>query len=259
MFLDDIVLKAHNYLLTSECKLALAYLVSRGITFEEIKQYKIGYIGKILSNVTDTSEDAQEFNKWIGYKGKFVSNRIVFPIYSEYGNIKGLETRGLDKQALTSTLASKYLISLDKEINKAPVSLLRYRKFYLKNSLLTGCFFGLPNSLPSIWEKKSLFVTEGIFDCISLKKIYPNCISSLTANVNDEQMNWMRRYSNNVILVFDTDKKGKIASEKIKRELSDTFRINSVYLKGSDVNEMLVKEGVKDLKNLIDYQLNSFF
>ena len=42
MFLDNVVDKCHSNLLQASSKIPLAYLVSRGMTVDEIKKYKIG-------------------------------------------------------------------------------------------------------------------------------------------------------------------------------------------------------------------------
>ena len=129
MFLDEVAEKCHANLLTTSAKLPLAYLVSRGITFEEIKKYKIGYIGKVFHNIVpkgSEKEEIENFNKWLGKNGRFVSHRIVFPILDELGNIRGIETRGLDQRAmkiLKPAYKTKFssLIKALAESNYAPI------------------------------------------------------------------------------------------------------------------------------------------
>lgn len=259
MFLDDVVDKCHNNLLTVSSKVPLAYLVSRGITLEEIKKYKIGYIGKSLDNVIETDKDTKNFNKWLGTRGYFIRERILFPITDELGNIKGIETRGLDQRAALSLLP-KYQVSLKDQISKLQESSVRYKKFYLEKSKHTSFFFGLPQNLESIWEEKTVFLTEGIFDLISLCKIKRNCLSTLTANINEQQILWLKRYVDRVILLFDMDKKGKQSIEKIKETLSaDGLLVYSINLKGHDVNDTILKSGTKELEMIINEKMETFF
>lgn len=256
LFLQPVIDKCHANLFTS--KVALAYLISRKVSVDDMKKYKIGYIGKVFSNIKDECADSNLFNKWLGPKGQYIGNRIVFPIYDELGNIKGIETRGLDKTIL-SNIRSEYINTTKEGIQQLPDSTIRYKKFYLTKSKHTACFFGMPSALKSIWDTKYVFLTEGIFDCLSLMKIYPNCVSSMTANINEYQINWLKRYTNKLIFLFDTDKKGKDSVGKLKEKYEKDFLIYSVGLKGDDVNEVEIKSGIGDLKKMVEYKMNMMF
>jgi len=255
MFLDEVVKSCHINLLQPKSKLPLAYLVSRGVSLNEIKKYNIGYLGNIFSNVKEECEDSKLFNKWLGYKGKFVTNRIVFPIYDELGRIKGIETRGLNREAI-SVLKPKFKENLKEEINKLPNSSVRYKKFYLQKYKFSAYFFGLPNCLEHVWKERTVFLTEGIFDAISVLKIKPNCVSSLTANINKYQIDWLKRYADRIIVMYDTDKIGLKAFSKLEEELKkEKFLIWSITVKGDDVNDYEIKYGTKDLKFEIEEKL----
>jgi len=260
VFLDKIVAKCHINLLQPTAKIPLAYLVSRGLTLDEIKKYNIGYTGNFIQNVDPTEhDDSPAFNKWLGTRGKFVKGRILFPIYDELGHTKGIETRGLDKRAMT-ILKPKFKTSLKLLLDKLPDNSIRYKKFYLEKAKQSAFFFGLPNSLKSIWVNKTVFLTEGIFDLLSLLKVIPNAITPMTANINELQINWLKRYVTKTILMFDMDKKGKQAEYKIKQEL-EPFGIGvySIGLKGRDVNEFISKYGVSELKMTIKDKMDYFF
>lgn len=259
MFLDDVVDKCHNNLLKVTSKVPLAYLVSRGITLEEIKRYKIGYLEKSFDNVKGEDLDILNFNKWLGTRGYFVRERIVFPITDELGNIKGIETRALDQRAAESLLP-KYKVAFKDQISKLQESSVRYKKFYLEKSKYSAFFFGLPQNLEAIWKDRTVFLTEGIIDMISLGKIKPNCVSSLTANINEYQILWLKRYAERVILLFDMDAKGQKSIKKIKDTLGeDGLLVYSINLKGHDVNDTMLKNGVKELELIINEKMATFF
>jgi len=259
MFLDDVTKQCHINLLQPTAKLPLAYLVSRGISLKEINRYNIGYLGHCFNNVKEDCEDSKLFNKWLGHRGKFVGNRIVFPIYGETGEIKGIETRGLDKRAM-SILKPKFKENFKEAVDRLPENTTRYKKFYLQKYKFSAYFFGLPGALESIWKEKTVFLTEGIFDAISILKLKPNCISSLTANINEHQLNWLRRYSEKVIVLFDTDKKGISAYNKIEETLEkEKFLIWSISLNEKDVNEYEMKFGLKDLNYELEEKLKLKF
>lgn len=258
MFLDDFADKSHLNLLQTNSKLALAYLVSRGITLEEIKKYKIGFSPISYKNIKSDEKEAENFNKWIGFNGKFIKKRLVFPIYDEMGKIRGVETRSLDKRSM-GVLKPNFKKSMANLINSLPESEIRYKKFYFEKNKFLPNFYGLPDALDSIWETKTVFLTEGIFDLLSIRKVKPNCLSPLTANVSQYQINWLKRYVDKIILLFDMDEKGKEAAEKMKNNLGNNFVIHSIPFKGKDLNDYLVKNGEIDLKYYIESKLDTIF
>lgn len=261
MFLQTVADKCHANLLNSSSKLPLAYLVSRGVSFEEIKRYKIGYIGKVLPNINPKGEDKKEienFNKWLGTNGKFVTHRIVFPILDEMGNIRGIETRGLDQRAM-KVLKPVYKERFASLVDALPETSIRYKKFYFEKSKFMPVFFGLDSCLDEIWKTGTVFLTEGILDALPLKKIKENTLSSLTANLNDYQINWLRRYVKKVILLFDMDEKGKKSVIRLKKILGNDFAVHSIGLKGKDVNDFIVKYGDTELKKLIEDKMEFIF
>ena len=249
--------KCHNNLFSS--KLALAYLVSRSITVDDMKKYKLGFIGNLISNIEGSDTETLRFNKeWLGKQGQYVRYRIVIPIFDELGTVKGIETRALDKAAV-EILKPEYKKSLQVTIATLPDSSVRYKKFYYEKSKFSACFFGLPNNLKTIWDNKTVFLTEGVFDCLSALRCYPNCLSTLTANINDYQISWLKRYVKKIILLYDSDKRGNKAVENILKYRSSDFLIYSIGLKGLDVNELEIKCGLRELKSIIDYKLSMIY
>ena len=178
MFLDDFIERSHCNLLQTTAKLPLAYLVSRGVTLQEIKKYKLGFSGTFMPNVDESLDpEAKHFNKWLGWRGKFIKGRLVFPIYDGLGNVKGIETRALDRRSM-DVLKPRFKESLKHLIDATPENEIRYKKFYFEKSKFTSTFFCLPGSLESIWETRTVFLTEGILDLLTVLKIKPNCLSS---------------------------------------------------------------------------------
>lgn len=259
MFLDDFIEISHCNLLQPSSKLPLSYLVSRGVTLKEIKQYKLGFSPSFFTNIDEKdNDDTANFNKWLGWKGRFVKKRIVFPIYDELGNAKGIETRALDRRSM-DVLKPKFKESLKEVIASLPESEIRYKKFYLGKNKFTATFFGLPNTLESIWKTRTVFLTEGILDLLTLLKIKPNGISSLTANLNKYQIEWLKRYVDRVILIFDPDKKGRESVDRLKKTLGKELQVDSLSLKGKDINDYMLKYGLTDLKNQIEDKLQTIF
>ena len=262
MFLNDVVEQCHANLLQKSAALPLAYLISRGVTLLEIKQYRIGYIGNIFSAPSQIDSkfelDQQHFNKWSGSFGKNVRSRIVFPIYDALGNLQGIETKGLDKAAVQKDLKPKYKDSFKLAISGLPEKSMRYYKFYLSETKHSAIFFGLPQSLKSIWETQSIFLTEGIFDCLSILKLYPNCVSSLTANLGVPQKDWLRRYVKKIYLLYDADKIGNAAISKLKQEYGDTFYICPIQFKNKDANGFYMDSSPIEFKFYLENKLKNF-
>ncbi|MDB4330317.1 toprim domain-containing protein [bacterium] len=260
MFLDDFVEKCHINLLQPSSKIPLAYLVSRGISLKEIKKYKLGYSPTFYKNPDkEEHEEAEHFNSWLGWKGRFIKNRLVFPIHDEMNGLLGIETRGLDKRAM-SVLLPKFKNNLKDNIAKLPETEVRYKKFYFEKNRHMATFFGLPEGLKSIWETKEVYLTEGIFDMLSLNKIKPNCLTPLTANINEYQITWLKRYVNKVILLFDMDEKGKKAVKRLKYAFKDDdIQVHSIPLKSRDVNEFVMTYGQKELELYLNDKLDTIF
>ena len=259
MFLDRFVERSHLNLLQPSSKIPLAYLVSRGMTLDEIKQCKLGFVPAISENPNpEEHPDAADFNRWLGYKGKFVKNRLVFPIYDELGEIRGIETRALDRRSM-DVLKPGYKIKLKDLIDKLPETEVRYKKFYLSKNKFMAIFFGLPEALDEIWATRTVFMSEGIFDLLTTRKIKKNTLSPLTANINSYQIEWLKRYVDKIILLFDSDKKGKDAAAKLKEELQGEIQVHSIPLKGHDVNQYVMDHGLKDFEYYLNDKLETIF
>lgn len=256
MFLDEFVEKCQNNLLLATSKVPLAYLVSRGISLADIKKYKLGFSGNILPRIPETDSDSKNFNFWI----RNIAKRITLPVFDEFGKIRGVETRALDQSTLLNTLDLKYREKFKENILKFPESSLRYNKFYLEETKFVANFFGLPTAMESIWKEKAVYLTEGAFDCISLAQIFPNSLSALTANLNDHQISWLKRYTTKIHLLFDSDKKGREAAVKVKKLLADTnTQVIEIGIPGKDINAFYIEHGLTELKKHITEKLKFYF
>lgn len=262
MFLDDFVETSHLNLLQPKSKLALAYLVSRGLSLQEIKENKIGLSPRFFKNIDekkDDSKDAKIFNSWLGRNGSFVKNRIVFPIRDEFSAIKGIETRSLDKEACR-VLRPDFKLKFKKLIEELPSTEVRYKKFYLEKNKFMAVFYGLPEALPEIWRTKEVFLTEGIIDLLNLKHVKKNCLSPLTANFSKYQIDWLVRYVDTIYLLFDSDDKGKEAVENLKEIFErHGIQVHSISIKAKDINDYVLKFGLKEFKFYINDKLETFF
>jgi DNA primase len=104
-----------------------------------------------------------------------------------------------------------------------------------------------------------IFVTEGIIDALSLEQIGVFAVSPLTAKLNTAVFKVLRRFTDKIILAFDSDSAGQASAEKIL----DKFKLEKVLynfvIKGAkDANEMLQKGQEKQLQKQIHEFLRRF-
>ena len=187
MFLNHLIDKLHDSIHHHET--ALNYLKGRKVTDEVIKTFKLGY-SRVVAAGDDGSEDYKNFNEET-YRGKALENKLIFPIYDMLGNPAGILGRAIDskKFILYLTLESKFM----------------------------GAFFGLPQALPFIYETGRVFTVEGPFDFLAFRKVYPNVVGTLTAELTEAQHDLLSLYAKEIITVFDSDVPGRKAAERAEK------------------------------------------
>ena len=166
-----------------------------------------------------------------GYYDRF-RNRLMFPILDTTGQVLGFGGRSLDEQG------PKYMNS--------PESFL-----YHKGSLL----YGLLNAQKSIREHDLAILVEGYFDLIALHQNgFPNSVAVLGTSLTTAQIDLLKRYTRNVVVVFDGDVAGRRASYRNLPEfLERNIQARVVYLpEGEDPDSYLRKEGNKAFQDLLD-------
>jgi DNA primase len=179
----------------------LDYLKKRGLTDEEIKEYKLGF-SRAIATVDDGSED-YAFFKDETYKGKVFENKIIFPIYDLLGNPAGLLGRSISSKEfkLYLTLESKFL----------------------------GVLYGLSQALPHIYSTGRVFTVEGPFDYYAFRRVYLNVVGTLTAELTDAQYDILNFFAKDIITVFDSDKTGRKATERAQKKWPDVKNISLGY------------------------------
>ena len=214
MFLNALIDKLHESLFRNEA--ALNYLKGRKVTEEEIRTFKLGY-SRVIATSDDGSQDYINFNEET-YRGRALENKLIFPIYDMLGNPAGILGRAIDskKFILYLTLESKFL----------------------------GAFYGLPQSLPHIYDTSRVFTVEGPFDFFAFRKVYPNVVGTLTAELTEAQHDILSLYAKEIVTVFDSDGPGRKAAERAEK-FSDVKTI-SLGFKDPDA-------ALKYLNNFTEY------
>lgn len=231
MFLDSLVNRASDSLVNYEE--ATSYLVGqRKLLPEEIKKYRLGY----TVHPTFPKIESPEWDSFMKDTRNlfFLQKRILIPLENSAGKVNGLITRSM-----------------------VPDDKHRYSQHLLDEAKQIGAFFGLAQALPHILRTGIVYVTEGALDCISLARVVPNTISSLTSFINEEQMWTLRMIADSIVLVFDPDEPGRKGVEIVmaKYGTSDIF---SREFGHSDPNSCLQKLGPDKFRKLVEKELSGF-
>lgn len=220
---------------------ALDYLKIRNINNNMIEEFEIGYASQ--------DNSVYEYLKEKGYtedviyasgliikteEGKIVDkfrNRIMFPIKNEDGQIVALGGRTIDANNM-----SKYINTSDNLI-------------YTKAKNL----YGINIAKDHITEK--LIIVEGYTDVISLNQIgIKNVVALLGVAITDEQIQLIKKYTNDVIVVLDSDMAGQCAAKKVDEKLNaEGIHTRVIFLEDAkDSSEYISKIEKNKFKELIN-------
>ncbi|MEX0982297.1 MAG: DNA primase [Bacteroidales bacterium] len=212
-------------LYTAEGKaVGLSYLRQRGFRDDIIEKFHLGYSPEERKALTTAALKAgykQEFLVKTGLtieKEDYVfdrfAGRIIFPIHGISGNFIGFGGRTLRSDKNTA----KYLNSPESDI-------------YHKSRILYGLF----QAKKSIVNNNRCFLVEGYTDVIALHQAgIENVVSSSGTALTAEQIRLIKRFTENITILYDGDEAGLKAS----------FRgIDMILEEGLNVKVLLFPEG----------------
>ena len=246
-----------------EGKDALKYILDRGITKETIENFKLGF-------APGDRDFLHNFLKQKGYSDSFLeksglfssryktiplfSGRLMFPITDRQGKIVAFGGRSLPG-ALQSDGKEppKYINSPETEI-------------YKKGQTL----FAIDSAKPQMRQTKTVYIAEGYIDVMALHQCgITNAVAPLGTAFTDEQASWLRRWVDNINLIFDNDDAGQKAAYKailtcrkngincsIVDMQNDENDENSDKFK--DPGEILQNFGSEILKKKVKFIINDF-
>ena len=165
-----------------------------------------------------------------GYYDRF-RNRLIFPIMDARRRVVGFGGRSLDQQE------PKYLNSPETPL-------------YQKGRHL----FGLAQAKDAIVQRKAAVVVEGYFDCVTLVGAgVTHVVSPLGTAFTEEQVRLLRRYTQEVILAFDADAAGELATLRgIDLLIEGGCRVRVARLPaGVDPDEYVRASGREGLEQLL--------
>nr|BFD33482.1 hypothetical protein GTC16762_31010 [Pigmentibacter ruber] len=223
-------------------KEALEYLLQRGLTLDEIREYKFG-----LSH----SYGLEQFAKKNGISQKdliklslvslnqnnssydFYRNRIMIPINNSDGKCVGFGGR----------------IYRDIEIKKGVSKYINPKTTQIFNK--STILFGLDKAKESIQSAGEAIVVEGYLDQIALHKSgVKNVVAVLGTALTKEHLNELKSYTNEVTLLFDTDNAGKNAAKRSFFLASgNDIELNYTNISTKDPDEYLRSHSIDELKS----------
>jgi len=232
--LSDEIIKEFNLgLAPNDWNRASNFLKSKGFTDYEIKQSGL---------VVEKSGT--------GYYDRF-RNRIIFPIQDHHNKFVGFTARALELDGLAlrqaqDGFAAKYINS--------PQTII-----YNKSQIL----FGLNKAREQIKQKKLVILVEGNMDVIAshIAKV-KNVVAVSGTSLTNDQIQLIKRYTDNVAMCFDSDVAGIKAAEKSIEMLWQADINIKVVLMPKDIkdpDELIQKnpqawvEAVKKATNFMDY------
>jgi len=228
----------HKTLKSKQSKDPLRYLKKRGLELKELNQFNLGYCDKNLTNsfIEENGfleKDLLELgilkkSKDSGSIYPFFYNRLIFPIFDQYGKCVAFSGRRIDG------------IEDYKYINS------QSSKIFSKKRIL----YALNLNYDLLLKTKFVFLAEGFLDVIALFKYdFRNVVCSMGTACTEEQVRILRRYVNKVIILYDGDNAGKEAAKKAEEILKKYVKVKKIFLPDEDDPDSFIgKYGVKKLK-----------
>jgi DNA primase len=188
-----------NLFETEEGKaIGLSYLKERGFTTEIIKKFQLGYCpdewDNLIKAATQNGYQKDYLLKTglaVGKDGQMYDrfrSRIVFPIHNLTGKVIGFTARILKPDKTKP----KYVNSPESDI-------------YNKSKSLYGIFF----ARNAIVQQDNCLLVEGNADVVSLSQSgIENVVASSGTSLTGDQVRLIKRYSNNITVLFDGDPAG---------------------------------------------------
>ncbi|MBF0504139.1 MAG: DNA primase [Candidatus Omnitrophica bacterium] len=249
----------HDVLLThrqADAGLARDYLKGRGVDLETVKKFQLGFapnewdaLLKHLRSKGISEELMQKAGLIIAREGKNghydrFRNRIIFPIFDIQNRPLAFGARTMEESD-----GAKYINS--------PETVL-----YTKGQHM----FGLQLTKLAAGKLDQMIVVEGYMDMIMpYTHGIENIAASLGTALTSEQVRLIRRYTSNVVMLFDTDAAGQSAIVRSLDLLIDegmNVRV-ATLAQDEDPDSFIRQQGleafrarIKDAQSILDFKFN---
>jgi DNA primase len=231
--------------------IGLSYFRERGFNDKTIEKFELGYALNGWENFSKEalskgySQDLLEktglvVKKEDGSSYDRFRGRVIFPIHNISGKVIAFGARMLGKEKNQP----KYINSPETEI-------------YHKSNVLYGLF----QAKNAIRQNDNCYLVEGYTDVISLHQAgVDNVVSSSGTALTEEQIKLIRRFSENVTVLFDGDAAGiKAALRGIDLILKGGLNVRVVlFPDGEDPDSYSRKLGTTDFQSFLKKNRKDF-
>jgi DNA primase len=241
---------------------ARQYLRDRALTDNTIEKWQIGYSPETWDSLTNFLKSrgygeneiflaglSVKKEKAPGFYDRF-RGRIMFPINDINGNVVGFTARVRPEKEAEEKMG-KYI--------NTPATMI-----YDKSKIL----FGLDKAKMAVKAEDAVVLVEGQMDAIMAEQNgFNNVVASSGTALTTDQVNLIKRYSNNLFLSFDMDKAGDLAAERgIAQAMQAEMNIKVIELpEGKDPDECIKnnpenwQQAVKNAKPMMQYYFDKTF
>jgi DNA primase len=231
-----------NLLEGKEAEAARAYARKRGLSAEIMERFQLGYSpddGQALLKAAKAKGYGEDKLLEAGLAVRNEAGRIyarfrgrlMFPIQDATGKMVGFGGR------LLGPGEPKYLNSPE-----TPV--------FAKGSLC----FALPQAKETIQKRKQALVVEGYMDALACHQAgLEFCVATLGTALGEAHGRLLKRYAEEVVLVFDTDRAGVAAARRASETLAGSgLGLKVLRLPGAkDPDEFLSRNGAQAFLDLM--------
>jgi len=226
------------------------YLESRAITAETIERFRIGYAPEgwdgliraaqrdsVPVTMLETAGLVVKRDDGSGYYDRF-RGRVIFPILDSLNRPVAFGGRALGDQQ------PKYLNSPETPL------------FHKGESL-----YGLPQARAAIETDRRVVVVEGYFDVVMPHQVgVANVVATLGTALTNEHVRALKRYADEVVLVFDSDLAGQRAADRgLELFLAEDVRILiAVVPQGKDPYDFCRAEGAEAFRKVLSGAADAF-
>jgi DNA primase len=244
----------HECLLKSaQGERARNYLRDRGVSAKSIAEFKLGYHpdnwqwllekarGRYMPQQLATVKLAGERDGNNGFFDYFV-DRVMFPIRDAQKRPVAFGGRILPDSPKSDM--GKYFNSLEHILFK-------------KSQML----YALDHARDSVAKSKTAVVVEGYTDCIMAHQHgLTNFVATLGTALNESHVSHLKRFAQRVVLVFDGDDAGKLATEKaLPKFIAQEIDLRILTLPDNlDPADFLVQRGRDQLIPLLDSAIEAW-
>lgn len=230
--------------------IALSYLRERGFRDDIIRKFQLGYNPSARDSFTQTAL-AKQYNPELLVKSGLVANRegsmydnyrgrIIFPIHNQSGKVMGFGARVIK----SNDKAPKYINTPENEI-------------YVKSRILYGSYF----ARTAIDKADECLLVEGYTDVISLHQAgIDNVVASGGTSLTTDQLRLIKKYSNNLTIIYDGDSAGvKAALRGLDLALDEGLNVRLVLIPdGEDPDSYVRLVGAQAFNEFIQKEKKDF-